>query len=59
MNTWKPIDTAPEAVEVETTIIDARGQRNTQALTKSGRLWFAGSMYVYYEPTHWRVLGQR
>ena len=57
MSDWQPIGTAPEGESVETAIIDARGQRNTQPMTRSGRLWFAGDMYVYYTPTHWRPLG--
>lgn len=53
---WKPIDSAPEGVVVLTKIDDGRGERNVQELKRSGRLWFLpdGSMYVYYEPTHWK-----
>jgi len=53
---WQPIASAPDGVEVETAIIDERGQRNTQTLRRRGRLWFvpSGAMYVYYTPTHWR-----
>jgi hypothetical protein len=51
---WQPISTAPEGRLVETAIIDELGQRNTQDMVRSGRLWFAGDMYVYYQPTHWR-----
>ncbi len=51
---WQSIDTAPEGVPVETTVIDDKGQRNTQVMTRRSRLWFAGDMYVYYAPTHWR-----
>jgi hypothetical protein len=42
---------------VETKIDDEAGVRNEQQLKRgTGRLWFVpdGSMYVYYEPTHWR-----
>lgn len=50
----------PEPWEVvETKIDDAKGERNVQRLQKGdGRLWFVpdGSMYVYYEPTHWRPI---
>lgn len=55
---WQPIETAPEAVEVQTKIDDARGCRNEQSLTRRGRLWFYPdmSMYVYYTPTHWMPL---
>lgn len=47
---------APEGVLVETKIDDAQGVRCVQHLSRSGRLWFAGNMYVYYEPTHWREI---
>jgi hypothetical protein len=56
---WQPIRTAPEGVMVETKIDDANVPRNEQKLAKFGRLWFVDerkSMYVYYEPTHWRSL---
>lgn len=45
-----------EGVPVETKIDDAKGVRNVSDLMRQGRLWFFpdGSMYVYYEPTHWR-----
>ena len=54
---WQPISSAPEGVEVETRIKDAKGERNVQTLTRRGRLWFFPdmSMYVYYTPTHWRA----
>ena len=44
--------TPPENVPLETKI-------NVQILFRQGKLWFVpdGSMYVYYEPTHWRYLG--
>lgn len=60
-NDWQPIETAPEAVIVETKIDDGRGVRNVARLKRSGRLWFIpeGGIYVYYTPTHWRpVQGQ-
>lgn len=55
---WMPIDTAPEGVEVMTKIHDADGCRNEQSLKRQGRLWFFPdmTMYVYYQPTHWRHL---
>lgn len=59
MSDWWPIDTAPEGVEVETRIYDEEyGERNVQPLKRRGRLWFFPdeSMYVYYQPTHWRPL---
>lgn len=48
----------PQDVEVETKISDGRGERNQQTLRAHGRLWFLPdmSMYVYYNPTHWRPL---
>jgi hypothetical protein len=51
---WQPISTAPDRVPVETKIHDHDGERNVQVMTKRGRLWWAGDMYVYYDPTHWR-----
>jgi hypothetical protein len=52
----------PVDVVVETKIDDAHGVRNVTTLKRYQRepttrsLWFMpdGSMYVYYEPTHWR-----
>jgi hypothetical protein len=43
---------------VNTKIDDGRGARNEQPLKRYGPLWFLkdGSMYVYYEPTHWQPL---
>jgi hypothetical protein len=57
MSEWQPIETAPEGEVVET-CIDAGTfkQRNEAPLVRKGRLWFFPdwSMYVYYDPTHWR-----
>lgn len=52
---WKPIDSAPEGVDVWTKIDDGRGARMEAVLRRQGRLWFFPdmSMYVYYAPTHW------
>ncbi len=52
------IETSPEGVEVETMIADEHGVRNEQSLTRKGKLWFYPnmSMYVYYQPTHWKLL---
>lgn len=54
MSEWRTIDSAPDGVEVETKIDDEGGVRNVQVMRRSGRLWWAGGMYVYYQPTHWR-----
>lgn len=52
----------PVDLVVDTKIDDERGTRNEQPLKRitNGRLWFFpdGSMYVYYEPTHWRNQAQ-
>ena len=55
---WNPIQTAPEGQSVMTKIDDANGSRNEQVRVRRGRLWYAGDMYVYYAPTHWRELTQ-
>lgn len=54
MGEWQDIASVPEGIPVETKIDDGLGPRNVQVLTKRGRLWWAGEMYVYYNPTHWR-----
>lgn len=53
---WQGIQSAPEGVVVDTKIDDAHGERNLAKLKRQGNLWFMpdGSMYVYYQPTHWR-----
>lgn len=45
----------PQSEVVLTKIDDEGGVRNCARLKRNGRLWFFpdGSMYVYYEPTHW------
>lgn len=55
-NPWHDISLAPAEVAVETKIHDEDGERNHAVLTRRGRLWFTGDMYVYYAPTHWRHL---
>lgn len=47
----------PNGAVVNTKIDDAKGVRNVQRLKRSGNLWFVpdGSIYVYYEPTHWEI----
>ncbi len=56
--TWTPCarQMPPEGVVVDTKIDDAGVARNEQLLKRHGNLWFLsdGSMYVYYQPTHWR-----
>lgn len=64
MSDWFRVDDRlpPINVVVDTKIDDANGVRNEQQLKRYQRdpttrsLWFIpdGSMYVYYEPTHWR-----
>ena len=64
MSGWQDISTAPESVEIMTKIDDEHGERNVCSLVKRTRgpgcrpLFWApdGSMYVYYQPTHWRIL---
>ncbi len=48
----------PPNTIVETKIDDAQGCRNVAQLQRVGRLWYVkdGSMYVYYAPTHWRLI---
>lgn len=63
---WKPIEAAPEDVEVMTKIDDVEhGERNVTTLVKRTRepgrtrpMWWYpdGSMYVYYEPTHFHTI---
>lgn len=45
---------------VETKVVKDGKDHNVQLMKRdgfAGRLWFFpdGSMYVYYEPTHWRI----
>ncbi len=56
MGDWQPIAEAPSGIVLETVIADAQGLRNDQQLIKRDGLWWFPdfSMYVYYEPTHWR-----
>jgi hypothetical protein len=57
MSEWRPINEAPEGVIVETKIDDEQGVRNIEKLRLSGKLWFIpGGMYVYYRPTHFRLI---
>lgn len=47
-----------DKVAVETKIDDEKGERNVATLVRQGGLWFFKdmSMYVYYQPTHWRII---
>lgn len=56
MEVWQPINTAPSDIVIKTKVVDAAGERNEQELVKQGNLFFFPdmSMYVYYQPTHWR-----
>jgi hypothetical protein len=58
MWTRRSIMEAPEGIEVMSKIDDQDGTRNKQKLIRKGRLWFYPdmSMYVYYEPTHWKTI---
>ncbi len=58
VNEWQPIVTAPNGVVVWTKIDDSGGLRNEVKLIRQDHLWFFEdkSMYVYYEPTHWRYV---
>jgi hypothetical protein len=57
MSDWRPISEAPEGVIVETKIDDEQGVRNVEMLRRSENLWFIpGGMYVYYRPTHFRLI---
>lgn len=53
---WRDISSAPNKKVVMTMISDIHGMRNQQELKRDGNLWWTpdGSMYVYYQPTHWR-----
>jgi len=57
---WQPIATAPENVVVLTKIDDDKGVRKEQELKREGRYWLSpdGSIYMYYTPTHWRLMKQ-
>jgi len=57
---WQPIATAPENVVVLTKIDDDKGVRKEQELKREGRYWLSpdGSIYMYYTPTHWRLVKQ-
>lgn len=57
---WQSVknDPPPNGLLVETKIDDAKGVRNVYTLRRRGNLWFTPdeAMYVYYAPTHWRLL---
>lgn len=60
MNNWNLVKDKlpPKGIEVETKVDDHNGVRNEQTLKLSAGLWFLpdGNMYVYYTPTHWRLI---
>lgn len=51
----------PLGLIVDTKIEDHKGVRNEQQLKLVNNLWFVpdGSIYVYYEPTHWKLIPQQ
>lgn len=54
---YRTSNVLPEDGEiVDTKIDDGKGCRNEQRLKYSHNLWGIpdGSMYVYYNPTHWK-----
>lgn len=54
---YRTADMLPEQGEiVDTKVDDWRGCRNEQRLKFSHNLWWIpdGSIYVYYNPTHWK-----
>ena len=55
---WQPANSAPWDMVVDTKIDDEKGVRNHTPLKIIRGLWYFpdGSMYVYYNPTHWRPL---
>ena len=57
---WKNVDQElpPHDVVVDTKIDDDQGIRNETRLRRRNGLWFFedNSMYVYYEPTHWKEI---
>jgi len=55
---WLAAQEAPEDVVVETKIDDQYGVRNIQEMKRRGNMWWYpdGSMYVYYTPTHYRLI---
>ena len=57
---WLPItaELPQDKIEVETKIDTGMVERNVAKLVRQGRLWFFPdkSMYVYYQPTHWRSI---
>lgn len=60
MNNWiKVSEQLPTQNKVvETKIDDENGIRNIGLLKLKGNLWWLRdeSMYVYYHPTHWRII---
>lgn len=57
-SSWKRVEEfpPPSGVEVLARIDDGEKCRNQQVLMRSGAVWWANNMYVYYTPTHWRPI---
>jgi hypothetical protein len=53
---WRKIEFAPLNTSVMTKVDDHNGCRNEKIMVKRNNLWWAGDIYVYYEPTHFRYL---
>lgn len=60
MSNWIPLqqEAPPYDIIVETKIDDKDGVRNERQLIYSRGLWLMPdkSTYVYYTPTHWRLV---
>lgn len=49
----------PEKVEVLTKMQDKNGIRNICILSYSNNLFWHENMYVYYTPTHWKLINAK
>ena len=60
MTDWLPItaELPQDEIKVETKIDTGMVERNVTKLVRQRNLWFFPdrSMYVYYQPTHWRPI---
>ena len=61
MYEWRRVDDEkpPQNFPVDTKIDDQDGVRNEQVMSFHHNLWWAGDMYVYYRPTHWKFREER